>query len=731
MRSRATGFDMRGVAVAERDRLGVRRATKRFIVVVGLAAGVLTGADAASAETTTFTTPGQHTYTVPAGVTRVDVVAAGGAGAANGGAPARRGGLAAKIIATLDVAPGDTLYAVVGTSASGTTPGANGGGEAGGTAAQCPTAPGAGGGASDVRTVPLGQPGSAASRVLVAGGGGGAASFGLDGGTDNEYAQLAGGHRGRGGGSAARGGQGGLNGDPGFGGGGGGADGTASSGGRGAAAVAGEGSGCGGGGGGGYGGGGGGGAATSGGPGGGGGGGGSLVPEDRWAGMAGPGEPPSVTFITPGMPKPAGRLGITTFQTFKQDDQGGGPLPWTNCPSSCRWIDYNEATGNARAPGSSVPETLTSMQGWGSGALIDFYFSQSYAGARPPAAGHPAEIGQPFLLSDFAHLNAPNRGDTPTAVALQTRVRAQPPAGDVVEFKLMGGSSIPLGFLETSNSPPCDPTIQVSETPCDDRWLFDRSHGSLARTTVANGVTWHFEVLGWRTDAGTFTDRFVTRENYVDHRGLYGLITVETNETESVLSIAGQNPARPELRLSTTPVPQTGGTVTFTDGGASIPGCTKVPVGATDGMTTCTPTRLSAGTHLLAASFNGGVGYGPSTASPQTHVVPAPKLALTVKPKKRTTRPAKQVRFSAAVTNSGGGAAERVEICARVPKRARSEVKVTGCKRVGVLVGGGSAKKAFKAKPTGRAHGKYPIRFTAKARNADKVGATAKLKVAR
>lgn len=108
----------------------------------------------------------------------------------------------------------------------------------------------------------------------------------------------------------------------------------------------------------------------------------------------------------------------------------------------------------------------------------------------------------------------------------------------------------------------------------------------------------------------------------------------------------------------------------------------------------------------------------------------APELALAVRPKKRMTEPGKKVTFKAAVTNSGSGTAERVEICVRVPKRAKGQVKASGCRDVGTLDRGGSAKKAFKAKVTDAAHDKYRIGFTAKATNADKVAAKATLKVA-
>jgi hypothetical protein len=118
-----------------------------------------------------FSTGGQQTFTVPAGVSTVNVVAVGGSG---GGAGSKApGGFGGELSASLAVSPGQVLYVEVGgNGGSGSGSGAGGfnGGGKGGTGA------GGGGGASDVRTVPQGESTSLASRVIVAGGGGGGAT---------------------------------------------------------------------------------------------------------------------------------------------------------------------------------------------------------------------------------------------------------------------------------------------------------------------------------------------------------------------------------------------------------------------------------------------------------------------------------------------------------------------------------------------------------------------------
>jgi len=120
-------------------------------------------------------TGGEQTFTVPSGVTSVQVIAIGAAGGADYlGNP---GGEGEKVTGPLTgLKGGQTLYVEVGQQPDTATTGAgfnlpgsfNGGGGPGygGDA-------GAGGGASDVRTISSADTGSLASRLIVAGGGGG------------------------------------------------------------------------------------------------------------------------------------------------------------------------------------------------------------------------------------------------------------------------------------------------------------------------------------------------------------------------------------------------------------------------------------------------------------------------------------------------------------------------------------------------------------------------------
>ena len=153
--------------------------TATALVVVaagGSLAAVLPAAPAAAAQSA-FTTVGEHPFTVPAGVTKVHVVAIGAKGGAGSSQYAPTPVVSFGGLATADVAvsPGKVLYVEVGGAgadgASGGTGGANGGGNGGSGGG--PGKGGGGGGASDVRTLPASNGSSLASRLVVAAGGGG------------------------------------------------------------------------------------------------------------------------------------------------------------------------------------------------------------------------------------------------------------------------------------------------------------------------------------------------------------------------------------------------------------------------------------------------------------------------------------------------------------------------------------------------------------------------------
>jgi hypothetical protein len=106
-------------------------------------------------------TGGKQTFTVPAGVTKITIVADGASGANAGGVYA--GGHGGMVTALIPVTPHELMAVYVG--GSGSDGGFNGGGSSFGSGTYLS---GAGGGASDVRVGRLG------ARLVVAAGGGGA-----------------------------------------------------------------------------------------------------------------------------------------------------------------------------------------------------------------------------------------------------------------------------------------------------------------------------------------------------------------------------------------------------------------------------------------------------------------------------------------------------------------------------------------------------------------------------
>ena len=120
-----------------------------------------------------YTATGQDSFTVPDGVTSLDVVAEGGAGDFGGSAYGSGGGDGAQVMADIPVTPGSTEDVEVGVG---------GGGGGFGLITHCCLADGgSGGGLSGVYSCP-GDGTNPSCALLVAGGGGGGGDFGLGGG---------------------------------------------------------------------------------------------------------------------------------------------------------------------------------------------------------------------------------------------------------------------------------------------------------------------------------------------------------------------------------------------------------------------------------------------------------------------------------------------------------------------------------------------------------------------
>ena len=174
----------------------------RLFGIAGAAAWLLAAGGLLAQPAATFNSPGSHAWTVPAGVTAIQVDVRGAEGGTQDGA----GGLGARVMTTLSVTPGQVLRVRVGgrghngSRAGSDSLGGFNGGANGGTGTE--NAAG-GGGASDIRT----DDNDLNTRLVVAGGGGGAgtggATAGGDGGDPNGY---AGGSAGGGGGGTQSGG---------------------------------------------------------------------------------------------------------------------------------------------------------------------------------------------------------------------------------------------------------------------------------------------------------------------------------------------------------------------------------------------------------------------------------------------------------------------------------------------------------------------------------------------
>lgn len=116
-------------------------------------------------ETFSYTGVGQK-FKVPSGVKSITIDASAAAGA--GGVLRPHGGRGGRVVATVPVTQGETLYVFVGGQGSDAFGGFNGGGS-GGSEPSCGNCSYGGGGASDVRA----GGSNLSNRIVIAGGGGG------------------------------------------------------------------------------------------------------------------------------------------------------------------------------------------------------------------------------------------------------------------------------------------------------------------------------------------------------------------------------------------------------------------------------------------------------------------------------------------------------------------------------------------------------------------------------
>jgi hypothetical protein len=109
---------------------------------------------------------------------------------------------------------------------------------------------------------------------------------------------------------------------------------------------------------------------------------------------------------------------------------------------------------------------------------------------------------------------------------------------------------------------------------------------------------------------------------------------------------------------------------------------------------------------------NLGMGPGGFLLGNQAGPPPAPDLALSVKPARKSVKQGKSATFTATVRNTGDANATGVKVCMKAPKKAVKPAKK--CVNVGMLAAGAMEKPKFKVKAKKNAKPKaYKLRFKA------------------
>jgi hypothetical protein len=148
-------------------------------------------------------------------------------------------------------------------------------------------------------------------------------------------------------------------------------------------------------------------------------------------------------------------------------------------------------------------------------------------------------------------------------------------------------------------------------------WFANNGYGSVGRVTMGGVVTSYTgPSIGHPSGVTTGSDGQIwfTDENDSIQR----MATSATTPTAISLA-SSQNPALAGDPIAYTatvnPTPD-GGTVSFTDGSATIAGCASQPVNTSTGQATCTARYATIGHHNITANYSGDMNFSRSGPSP-------------------------------------------------------------------------------------------------------------------
>ncbi|TWP35981.1 hypothetical protein FGL98_12165 [Leekyejoonella antrihumi] len=182
---------------------------------------------------------------------------------------------------------------------------------------------------------------------------------------------------------------------------------------------------------------------------------------------------------------------------------------------------------------------------------------------------------------------------------------------------------------------------------------FSLTSGALPPGLTLNPTTG--TVSGTPTTAGTYPFAVQTQNAANATIGPATTITISPAITTTVTAMkTAPNPVlvggHATYTATVTPTPNAG-TVAFTDGATTIPGCATLPVSAT-GTATCTTAYSAVGTHSVKATYTGDPQFARSTSADVTEQVAYGQKVLTADG--YTTRYGSAVAVAARITNADG-----------------------------------------------------------------------------
>jgi hypothetical protein len=641
-------------------------------------------------------TGAEASFTVPSGVSSLQILAVGAPGGGQAGFVGDGGGATSGSVA---VTGGETLYVEVGGPGNSQTGGFNGGGSSSGFGDAS-----GGGGASDVRTVSSTASGSLGSRLVVAGGGGGSGAAGFE--SDNSQiapgAGGAAGSAGSTGSSDAESDPGGNGGQAGTltAGGAGGSGGVNSIGESGPASTAGTqgqggdggsysnlgGSGGGGGGGGYYGGGGGGagGRSTSAGGGGGGGGGGySYAPAGGSTGVAAAGAAALVTISytlrststsVSCSPNPV-QVGTATTCTAIVTDTGTQPV---STPTGT--IDFSsDSSGSFSNPGSTCTLAASGAPGQ---ASCHVSYTPSTAGSGTHAitgaygadTTHEPTLGSQALgvnrIQTATGLSSSENPSSAGQLVIYTATVSPAPDSGTVTFTDGGTQISGCGAVAVdagTETVTCQYTYYTS----------GRSHSIVAKYNGSGRF-------------GNSVSPSLTQ--VVSAPGPFGLrVTVTALRSSADPVVTGQATT---YTATVQPAPQGGG-VTFSVNGRAIPGCRAVKTDP-KGRAVCHDVHRAAGEKIVQAAYLGDSRFAASLSNELIEVVHW-SLVLHGRPAVRGG----VVTVSLSCTSKSNGCHTRLALTVTETVRGRTRGHARGARRT-VTVAVGSAAALIRAGKTRR-----------------------------